>query len=89
MLAEQFLATIQNVITWIDETSEKVNCTLPSDQDQLIDFSSTFQALNREVSAKETSIDLLIEKGAMLLTEGWSFYVFLSKEHFLNSVSYY
>ena len=70
VLAEQFLGTIQNVNTWIDEIAEKIDSPIPSDQDNLIDLSSTFHALNREVSAKETSIDLLIEKGAMLLSEG-------------------
>ena len=39
-------------------------------QEQLLDLASVFHPLNREVVAKETSIDLLIEKGAMLLAEG-------------------
>ena len=46
--------------------------TVTSSQDQLIDMMTSFQALNREVRDKESSIDTLIEKGADLITQGTS-----------------
>ena len=59
---------------------------ISSPQEQLVDLASIFHPLNREVVAKETSIDLLIEKGAMLLTEGW-FSGYFSKRPPLCNIS--
>ena len=39
-------------------------------QEQLMEYMAVFHGLNKEVTAKETSIDTLIEKGAVLLAEG-------------------
>eukprot|EP00116_Pleurobrachia_bachei_P001601 sb/3461863/ len=70
LLAEQFLGTIEGVATWIVDMTAKISGPIPNDQEQLLERMSQFHSLHREVIAKESSIDTLIEKGAVLLAEG-------------------